>query len=424
MLDNNNNIFTLTDIMQSLTEWLNYLEALNPHKIILGLERLTPVAQQLNITHFSCPVITVTGTNGKGSCVAILEAILTAAGYRVGAYTSPHLLRFNERIRINTQEINDEVLCNAFAVIQQEVTRLKIPLTYFEFITLAALKIFRDANLDVLILEVGLGGRLDAVNIISADIAVITTVDIDHTEWLGKDRASIAREKAGIFRSKHDAICGDFDPPQNLLEIAKELNVRLHCIHKDFSFSQLQNTWHWQSKKILWKNLPLPKFTCQNAATALMVIELLQAKLTISLAAIQNGLLKAFLPGRLQQCGNIIFDVAHNPHATHWLAKQLAVISKQRYIAVIGMLADKDIPGSLAPFCQQIDAWYVGTLPGPRGADSSVLLRALQAMGIKRCYNFASVAEAFLKAKQACENNDRIVVFGSFYTVATCMLLQ
>lgn len=406
--------------MKTLTDWLNYLEKLDPHKIRLGLERIQTVAKVLSLTSFSCPVITVTGTNGKGSTVAFLEAIYLAAGFRVGAYTSPHLFCFNERIRLNGKEVSDQDLITAFASIEN--ARRNVPLTYFEFTTLAALQIFQQNNLDIIILEVGLGGRLDAVNIIDADVAVISSIGIDHTDWLGKDRDSIAREKAGIFRANKMAVYGDNYPPNSIYQIANELETRLYIAERDFFYQKNENVWHWKNNHVELKRLPLPKLACQNAATALMTIDLLQSRLPVNIAAIHSGLQRANIPARFQKIGQCILDVAHNPDAAAFLAQQLQQEPCHgKTLAVVGMLADKDITGTLANLKDCVQEWYVGGLNGARGAPASILVESLRQIDVKRCYNHASVGEAFLAARAASSSEDRIVVFGSFYTVGVCL---
>ncbi len=401
-----------------IADWLDYLEQLNPHKIELGLGRCFEVANRLKLIEFKCPVVTVAGTNGKGSNVAFLEAIWQAAGYRTGAYISPHLLRFNERIRIAGKEIDDVNLCVAFVAIKQ--ASQGIALTYFEFTTLAALWLFQRANLDVLILEVGLGGRLDAVNIVNADIAIIASVAIDHIDWLGDNRESIAKEKAGIFRPQQWAICGDVSPPHTLMEIAKELNTNLLCIGRDFSFTAKAIGWRWQMGNLILEDLPNPQLSLTNAATALAAVAKLQLQLPTSLQAIKVGLSHAFLPGRYQQLDQpvlTILDVAHNPAAANYLAQRLRGYH-HRTFGVVGMLADKDIPGTLAELIALVDAWFVGSLLGPRGAPADKIIAALEALGAEKCYNHTSVVAAYKDAVSKAKPEDRIVVFGSFHTVA------
>jgi len=366
-----------------LDEWLNYIEECYKRKVELGLERVRVVALKLNLISFSCPVITVAGTNGKGSCVAYLETILRKAGYKIGAYTSPHLLSFNERIRINGNNIDDQSLCEAFAVID----KLDCSLTYFEFITLAALYIFKGQGLDVLLLEVGLGGRLDAVNVVDNDVAVITSVAIDHVAYLGDTREKIGFEKAGIMRRGKIAVCTDPNPPQSLIKHAKDLGVLLYCIG-DYS----------------------------------EIIKLIRSFLPVDDSIIREGFTGAFLPGRFQcltkPC-EIILDVAHNPAAAVFLAKQLSQkFCAEKTLAVVGMLKDKDIAGTLQPMLDLVNDWYVTDLNVERGAQGKVLWRYLQEFGQKACYTYKSVTDAYLKAVANCGKKDRIIVFGSFYTVS------
>jgi dihydrofolate synthase/folylpolyglutamate synthase len=369
-----------------LDEWLNYIETRYKRKVELGLERVSVVAKELNLTSFPCPVITVAGTNGKGSCVAYLETIWLKAGYKVGAYTSPHLLNFNERIRINGKDIDDQSLCEAFEIIDA----FNCSLTYFEFITLAALYIFKSTDLDVLLLEVGLGGRLDAVNVVHNDVAVITSVAIDHVAYLGDTREKIGLEKAGIMRRGKIAVCGDPSPPQSLIKHAENLGVDLY-------------------------------FSPNNRLTVSMVIKLLESRLPVSDDIIREGLARAFVPGRFQ-CFNdpstIILDVAHNPAAADFLAGQLAKkYCVGKTLAVVGMLKDKDIAGTLQPMLNLVDEWYVADLCVERGAKGKILWQYLQEFGQKACYTYKSVTEAYLKAVANCGKKDRIIIFGSFYTV-------
>ncbi len=403
----------------TLPEWLSYIETLHPQTIALGLERVQTVANRLGVRESSCPVVTVGGTNGKGSCVTFLAAILQAAGYKVGTYTSPHLLNFQERAQINGESIADQQWITALEQVEQ--ARQYITLTYFEMTTLAALWLFRQAKLEVIILEVGLGGRLDAVNIVDADVAVITTVAMDHMEWLGNNRETIASEKAGIFRAGKPAICGDFNPPATLIEYAEKINAPLYCINRDFSYQKGLTTWKWQGTKISYTQLPLPSLPLQNAATALMALECLTS-LGVSQPAITQGLVVANLPGRFQQFHhpiNFILDVAHNPAAAELLAEQLqAQPVSGRTLGVVSILADKDIAGTLQPLLPCIDDWYVAGLGVTRGASADTMAMQLQQLGIKACNKAVSVTAAFYAAVAACGKSDRVIVFGSFYTVA------
>jgi dihydrofolate synthase / folylpolyglutamate synthase len=411
----------------SLSEWLEYIETLNPKVMDLGLDRVAKVAEKLDLIHFSCPVISIGGTNGKGSCVAFLEAILSASGYRVGAYTSPHLLRFNERIKLANTEVDDASLCRAFSVI--ETARGDLSLTYFEFTTLAVLWIFKQSNLDTLLLEVGLGGRLDAVNIVESDIAILTTIAIDHTDWLGHDRNSIGYEKSGIFRPGKPAICGDFDPPPSIFQTAERLNTQLYCVNRDFSYQLEEGGWLWQSTLLSqqYSALAEPHLPMQNAATALMAVALLNRDLLpVSLESLRQGLISASIPGRFQSVLHrsvpTIFDVAHNPAAAELLAQRLA---KQtclgRTFAVVSILADKDIKGSLAPLLDTVDSWYVGSLAVPRGCTAEQISQHLQDIGAEKWYNYGSVNAAYYAALEQANQEDRVVVYGSFHTVATLL---
>lgn len=391
--------------MKQLEKWLEFLEQLNPFNIELGLDRVNQVANKLQLTKFNIPIVTVTGTNGKGSCVAFLEAIYLAQGYRVASYTSPHLFRFNERIRINGKEIDDINLINALEKIENN--REGIHLTYFEFTTLAALQIFQETKLDVIILEVGLGGRLDAVNCVDADVAIISSIGLDHCDWLGHTREAIGYEKAGIFRAGKIAVCGDTDPPRSVLQYAKDLGTELYVVG---------------ASRITLRSIRATTLDPQNAYTALTCIHLLQNKLPTSEAAIETGLKKASLPGRFQKMGNIIFDVGHNPHAAAWLARQLKKDHcKGKTYAVIGMMADKDIAGTIHELQGEIDTWFWGDLPSKRAANASHLEKILQQITVKKWYNAASILEAYKSAQAVCTNNDRVIVLGSFVAVAECL---
>lgn len=403
--------------MKTLEEWLNYLEILDPHKIQLGLERLFQVMKHLNCS-FDCPIITVTGTNGKGSCVAFLEAIYLSAGYRTATYTSPHLFRFNERIRLQGKEIDDEQLVNAFEYIEKK--RGQTALTYFEFITLAAIHIFSSQKLDIIILEVGLGGRLDAVNILDCDVAVVTTIGIDHQVWLGNSRGSIAAEKAGIFRMNKPVVCGDPDPPNTLLEKAKNLNAPLYIMDKEFSYKTNQQDWCCQIEDKILEKLPYPHLPLPSAAIACMVTQLLNKKLPIDLKQIQAGIKNAFLPGRFEKRNQDIFDVGHNPHAAYWLAQQLKNNPcAGRTLAVFSILEDKDILGTIEAIKDEIDVWYIGALPTQRAASTRVISDYLTQLNILNWHDAGTIQNAYLIAHQACKPADRVIIFGSFYTVAT-----
>lgn len=401
--------------MKTLIDWLDYIHSLHLRDIDLGLERIAVLAKSLSLTQFSCPVITVAGTNGKGSTVKFLESIYVASGYRVAAYTSPHILKFNERLRINGEAVSDDDLLAAFEFIEK--ARGDQHLSFFEFTTLAILSICQQLDLDVLLLEVGLGGRLDAVNIVEPNIAVISNIALDHTDWLGADREAIAKEKAGIIRPGIPVICGDDDPPQSLLAAAQ--HNPFFCCGKNYAFEKQHDKWSWTGPDMSYLQLPLPRLKLANAATSLMVVEQLQLRLPVTQFGIIQGLKKAKLPGRFEMWRNLIFDVAHNPQATSYLAEQLRALPiKGRTLAVVGILKDKDIANVVANVVPIVDQWYVGDLDVKRGARGDQISAELSTQGVKNCYNFASVLEALMQAISECCAQDRLLIFGSFYTVA------
>lgn len=413
---------------KSLDEWLSWQESLNPKAIDLGLERVSRVLQRAgHDNHFSCPLITVAGTNGKGSVVACLEAIALAAGYKTCTYTSPHLLRYNERIRINGREIDDDSLCRAFERIDE--ARADVNLTYFEFGTLAAIDLFMAAEPDIVIMEIGLGGRLDAVNVMEPSVAVITTIAIDHTDWLGPDREHIGFEKAGIFRSAIPAVCGDFNPPQSLLNRAAELQVDLKLIGNHFRIEACDDHWTLSYGDVMLE-LPMPvlagKFQLANAATAIVALDALHG-LKFDKAAIQQGLQQVHLPGRFQilrRQPTVIVDVAHNPQAAGSLVSQLqAHECTGKTLAVVAMLADKPVADVIALTAGEIDEWYTAGLESvPRGLAAGDMAAAVeqQLSDVKLCAAL-TVAGACEMALAAAGEKDRIIIFGSFHTVAEAM---
>jgi dihydrofolate synthase/folylpolyglutamate synthase len=368
-------------------------------------------------------VITISGTNGKGSTVAMLETILRGAGYRVGAYTSPHLIRYNERIRIDGRPVTDDELCAAFERI--ESARGEVALTYFEFGTLAAFDLMQQARLDIAVLEVGMGGRLDAVNAVDADVAIVTTIDIDHTQWLGTTRAAIAREKAGIFRAGRPAICADSDPPVTLVDYAAEIGAPLLIRDRDFFVEPAAQSWNWRQGDRVRSGLPCPAlrgdYQLHNAAAALTALEMWRDRFPVSQAHIRDGLLTATVPGRFQVLPGRpvrVLDVAHNPQAAAVLAttlKQQPVAG--RTLAVFGMLVDKDIAAVVRPLQPLINEWYVVSLHTARGATASQLKAALTAAGVQAVQEFDDVPTAYAAALRAATDADRIVIFGSFHTV-------
>ena len=423
---------------QSLADWLCYLESIHPVNIELGLGRVGQVATQLALTEFSAKVITVAGTNGKGSTCALLERILLDAGYRVGVTSSPHIQDYRERVRINGEMLSAQAHADSFAFI--EAGRGDTSLTYFEFTTLSALKLFQDADLDVVILEVGLGGRLDAANIVSADVAVITTIDIDHADWLGTDKAVIATEKAGIFRAGKQAICGVLNPPPTIAAYAEQIGAELTSVNQDYCYSQTGDSWCWQTlsatsdEQLNLASLPLPQLPMQNAATAIAAIQALA--LPVPEAAIYSGIANATLAGRMQVVGQAprqYLDVAHNPESARYLAVRLADLVAQsatpvRVIAVVGMLKDKDIAASLAALTDVIDCWHLAALHGERAASQAQMVQALtDALSqssktndslSKSATTHATIALAWQSAIQDADCNDIIIGFGSFFTVA------
>ncbi|MGP1930587.1 MAG: bifunctional tetrahydrofolate synthase/dihydrofolate synthase [Arsenophonus sp. ET-DL12-MAG3] len=418
----------IPELTSSLTNWLTYLTNQHNKIIDMGLDRITIVARQLNLLSPAKKVITVTGTNGKGTTCHVLESILIEAGLKVGVYSSPHLLNYTERVRIQGKILSEDDFCRVFTDIESK--RGTITLTYFEYSTLAALQLFKQAKLDLIILEVGLGGRLDATNIIDANIAVITSIALDHIDYLGDDREKIGYEKAGIFRSDCYAVIGEPNMPESINKVAKIIGAKLFRYGLDWQFESKNNYWNWQSKDQNFKQLFLPNVPLINAATALAVIDCLikeKDKIiqTISSQDIYNGLMKVKLPGRFQiickePC--IILDVAHNPHAAAYLAGKVSCLPRQKntkVYAIIAMLTDKDIKNTLYYLAPQVDKWYFASLSGIRGADAWQL-----AQYINSPYQFNSVKDAWFQIIKKANKQDIVIVCGSFYTVAEVMKLQ
>lgn len=422
----------------SLNDWLTRLESLHPKAIDMGLERVAAVGRDLGL-RFACPVITVAGTNGKGSTCAMLEAMLLQGGYRVGLFTSPHLLHFNERARINGEIATDAMFCDNFAAV--EAVRGTTSLTYFEFTTLAILKLFADAGLDAVILEVGLGGRLDAVNIIDADVAIVTSVDLDHMEYLGDTREKIGFEKAGIFRAGRTAICSDPVPPASLVAHAEAIGADLWLFGRDFNYSGDKQQWNFGGRNQRRNALAYPSLRganqLLNASAALAALEALRLRLPLGAQEVRTGLVLVDLPGRFQVLPGrpaVILDVGHNPHAAATLAQNLDNMGFHPYTyAVFGSMADKDIAGVLAQLGDRIDHWCLTDLPQPRGASAESIKQLLLASGFKpgtgagaessvEC--FATPEKAYLNARSRAGENDRIAVFGSFLTVAGVMAIK
>lgn len=412
---------------QTLQEWLLYLESLHPKTIALGLERVAEIKDRLNLNP-EFPIIVIGGTNGKGSVCAMLEAMLHAAGYRVGCYTSPHLLEYNERVRISKRQASDAELCVSFEHIER--VRGDIPLTYFEFGTLAAMQCFISHDVEVAILEVGLGGRLDAVNIFDSDCAVVTSVDIDHTDYLGNTREKIAFEKAGIFRAGKVAIFGDTDMPEVMASQAQKLGAELWRLGRDFGFKTTELQWDFNCLENTRSSLPYPAlrgaFQLNNASTVLAVLEVVKERLPVSMAAVRRGLTEVELPGRFQVVPGkpgVILDVAHNPHAARSLARTLASMpSSVTTYAVCAMLKDKDMAGVVRELIWQVDVWLIAGITAPRGATADELAEVVKHELVSgEVVTFTTVADALHHACKEADENDRIVAFGSFYTVAEAM---
>ena len=421
---------------RSLHEWLDVLEARHREAPIqLGLERVVHVRDAMGLVSMAT-VITVAGTNGKGSTCAMLESIYTAAGYRVGCYTSPHLLRYNERVRVDRREVDDQALAAAFDAV--EGARGDVPLTYFEHGTLAAWQVFCAQAVDVIILEVGMGGRLDAVNVWDADCAIVTGVALDHMAFLGSNLETIGREKAGIFRPGKPAICADPQVPRAVLEHAAEIGAELWLHGRDFGVGGDRQQWgFWryteppaQGELLRRGGLAYPALRganqLLNAAAVLMALDCLRMRVPVSMQAVREGLMYVDLPGRFQVLPGkpaVVLDVAHNPQAAAVLAESLGGMGFfPETWAVFGALDDKDVAGVVQRLLPRVDHWLLASLPGPRGLDAATLHERLRAAGIDiAAEHHASPHSALCAAKEAAGEGDRIVVFGSFLTVAAVM---
>jgi dihydrofolate synthase/folylpolyglutamate synthase len=413
---------------RTLAEWLAYIERQHPESIELGLERVRDVAARMQLARPAPRVITVAGTNGKGSTVAFIESIARAAGWKVGAYTSPHLLAYNERVRIDGSDARDDALVTAFEAV--EAARGTTALTYFEYGTLAALWLFERRDLDLAVLEVGLGGRLDAVNVVDADVAVVTTVDLDHQDWLGNDRESIGREKAGIARAGRPLVLGEDDPPSSVLGHAYAIGapaIRAGC---DFFF-EFRDDGRWQWRELgIELDLPMPGLAApsqlRNAATAIAALRALDGD--IPDVAHARGVADARLAGRLQSFDHdgieVVVDVAHNPQAARELAAWLQrAPARGRTFAVFAALGDKDIAGIVAALASGIDAWFIAGLAdaGPRGLHLKAFLERLRGTAAAHGTGFDTVTQALAAAVAQASAGDRVLVFGSFHTAAAAL---
>jgi len=410
-----------------LAGWLAYIEQQHPQAIALGLDRVERVRAAMGLAP-GVPVITVAGTNGKGSTCALLEAMLAAAGYRVGLYTSPHLLRYNERVRIAGREAGDAKLAAAFARVEAARTDLAgdTRLTYFEFGTLAAVDLFLRSAVDVLVLEVGMGGRLDAVNVFDADCAIVTSIGLDHMDYLGATREAIGHEKAGIFRAGKPAVVADPVAPASVLAHARAVGAKLLRFGHEFGYDTEGEQWLFRGAAGKSAGLPYPalrgRTQLRNASAALAALEALSARLPVSIRHVRQGLVAAELPGRFQLLPGrpaLVLDVAHNPQAAEVLAQNLSDLGPcSGTTAVFGMLRDKDIAGVASALAGHIDRWFVCTLPPPRGAQAAELAQSLRQAGVGAVREFENPALAYAAACSDCAENDRIVAFGSFHTVA------
>jgi dihydrofolate synthase/folylpolyglutamate synthase len=413
----------------SLDDWLSWQEKLHFTAIELGLDRCRKVADAMRLLPPSYFVISIAGTNGKGSCAVLLDSILRKAGYRTGLYTSPHLVRYNERIRLNGAEASDAELCGSFARINN--ARESITLTYFEFGTLAAMDIFQRNNVDIAIMEVGMGGRLDAVNMLDANVSLISTIDIDHEKWLGNDRETMGREKAGIFRSMRPAVCADPDPPRSVIETADLVGANLVRSGHDFHHEILDGNWSWRSGVSQYQKLPVPgnlDYQVGNASGVLMVIQAISAYFPVDQENVVSAMHNFRMPGRFQIVPGevpLILDVAHNRQSAAALAENLGRIPVSgRSILVLGMLKDKNHSAFMQAMLPHIDTWYLSSLDDARGAGAEELSAVLKS--IKQDLNvmvFEDLEQALMSARENARSGDRLIVTGSFVTVGKAISL-
>lgn len=405
--------------------WLDWQERFHPRLIDLGLKRVMQVFKKLHPVYNKPLTITVGGTNGKGSCITFLEAIYRAQGYKVGSYTSPHILRYNERIKINGQPVSDEEICDSFARIDAVCD--DISLSYFEFGTLAAVDIFSRANLDIQLLEVGLGGRLDAVNIVETDLAVITSICIDHVDWLGGTREAIGREKAGIFKTKVPAVIGDINPPESLIQTAKEKQTPLSCIDKDFNYQHEEQSWTWSSVEQTYTDLAYPALKGEhqfnNASTVLMAVTKMQSHLAVGEQAINSGLQNAHLTGRFQLIAGdipVLLDVGHNPQAVSMLADYLKNnFADKKIHAVFSIMKDKDVSSIIDIMSDYVHDWFISPINTPRAATETSLQTLFAQKKLHNVtFGFQHFTEAVNAAKKNATKDELILIFGSFFLVS------
>jgi dihydrofolate synthase/folylpolyglutamate synthase len=413
---------------KTLQEWLAWQERLHPDPIDLGLERVKQVLQALTLVVPPYRILTVGGTNGKGSSVAFAEVMLRAGGYRVGAHTSPHILRYNERIRVEGAEVSDQELCDSFARI--DAARGETSLTYFEFGFLATIDIFAARGVEVAVLEVGLGGRLDAVNAVDPDAALVASIGLDHMDWLGPDRESIGFEKAGIYRKRRPAICGDRTPPASLLQYTGSIGADLQVLGRDFDWRTDGDRWTWRGRGRIVRDLPPPalpgRIQYDNAATVIAALISLRDVLPLTEAAIRAGLVQVEIAARFQRvAGEVecVFDVAHNADAARVLADNLrAMPATGRTYGVMGMFRDKAVEEVALALAPCLDRWYLGGIEGPRGQSAAELAArvhaALPRAAIDEC---PTVAAAYAAARAQARSGDRVVIFGSFQTVSAVL---
>ena len=418
---------TVPNQQSSLNQWLDYLLAIHPSEIDMGLTRVSAVARRLEVIDLApAKVITVAGTNGKGTTCAMLASILRQADLSVGVYSSPHLLHYNERVQINQQDASDASLIEAFCAI--EAARGDISLTFFEYATLAGLYLFKAAKVDVIILEVGLGGRLDATNMIDSTATILTSIDLDHQEYLGDTRELVGREKAGVFRPDCLAIVGEPDLPMSVTEYAHQIGTTLYRVGHEFDYHKDQShsdQWHFTSMQQTYSGLSVPKLPLANAASVVALLSHIWPH--ISQQQINQGLQQAQLAGRLEQVSEqplVLLDVAHNPHAARYLAQQLQAYQGRRIVALCGMLKDKDITSVLATLAEQISHWNFVSLDIPRGASAQALRQALPNDTCRdRASEFVDISSAWHAIQTTVKADDVVIVFGSFYTVAGFKLL-